>query len=250
MIHQHLPVGVRSGPDADGGNRRPLGDDLGQSSGNPFQHHGEHPRFLQGPGLPDQAPGVLQPPARHLVAAGGVHRLRGQTNVPHHRNLGGKEGFYHLRPFRPSLQFHRLRPPFPNQTGGVAQGVLPTYVKTHPRHVPHHQGPGAGPGNRRRVTHHVVDGHRVGGLKAQHHVGQRIAHQDHVHPGPVRRLRAGVVVGGHHCQRRGGAVVPPLAGAYFGDGRRAAIPSRNGLRIGHHPLLLSPPVRLGDALRP
>ena len=45
----------------------------------------------------------------------------------------------------------------PHQGGGVDDGVGHRHVVAEPGHVPHHQGPGVGPGHRRDVVGHDPD---------------------------------------------------------------------------------------------
>ena len=46
------------------------------------------------------------------------------------------------------------------------------------------------------VVQHLIHAHGHGVLVAQHHHGQRVAHQDHVNAGLIHQARGGIVVGG------------------------------------------------------
>jgi len=88
MQDQNLAVAAGSGADADGWHRQGLGDFTGQFLRNAFQNDGKNPRFLQSPGVVEQAAGSSLIPPLDLESAENMDRLRRQAQMPHNRNLG------------------------------------------------------------------------------------------------------------------------------------------------------------------
>ena len=209
MPHQNLTITVRPRADADDGHGHGIGDDLGQHVGNTFENHGEHARLHQCNGVVDERSGVGQLATLNFESTHGIHRLRGESNVTHHRNLGINDGFDHLRAFTSSLELHRTCSGA-DQHGGIAHGIVNAGVIPHPRQVTHHQRPRMihptglrclQPSMYRRgVVRHVLhrDLQRV--LVAEHHHCQRVPDEDEVHARSVGDTCSGSVVGGDHHQ--------------------------------------------------
>ena len=80
--------------------------------------------------------------------------------------------------------------PRADQLAGVAHAVRDARVIAQPGHVGHDVGPGPRRGDRAHVVAHRVDRDVQRVLVAQHDVGHRVAHEDHVDPGGVGEARA------------------------------------------------------------
>ena len=137
--------------------------------------------------------------ALHLEAAHGVHRLRREAEVAHHRDLGVDDGLDHRQALAPALELHGLGAG-PDERGGVADGVLdrggvvaqPRQVADDERLWPRDRAPRTpGPGDGGGVVGHVVDGDLEGVVVAEHHHGDGVADEDQVDAGLVGHPGAG-----------------------------------------------------------
>ena len=63
-------------------------DPVGEHVGHALEHDGETPRLRQRHCIRQQLLGSGGLAALHLVTTHGVHRLRGEPKVTHHRDLG------------------------------------------------------------------------------------------------------------------------------------------------------------------
>ena len=86
-----------------------VGDELGHRVGHALEHDGEHARLDERLGVVDEQLGAARLLALHLEAAHGVHRLRGQADVAHHRDLGVDDGLDHRHPLAAALELHARR---------------------------------------------------------------------------------------------------------------------------------------------
>ena len=82
----------------------------------------------------------------------------------------------------------------------VVMGTAPDafdgiHMKGEVGHVGDDQSPGTGPHHRGGVRHHLIEGHRQGGLVPEDHVPQGISHQNEVDAGFVENTRGEHVVG-------------------------------------------------------
>ena len=87
--------------------------------------------------------------ALHLEAAHGVHRLRGEAEVAHHRDLGVDDGLDHRHALAAALELHAWAP------ARISVAALRTvsstrHVVAHPRQVADDQAARAWPGPRPR----------------------------------------------------------------------------------------------------
>ena len=96
------------------------------------------------------------------------------------------------------FQLHRLRASFLHQPSGVPYGILHACLEAHERHIRHHQRTLRSPDHGPRVPHHVVHGHRYGGVITQADHPQAVAHQDDRKARPVSQPGKGVVVSGDY----------------------------------------------------
>jgi hypothetical protein len=100
--HEHLPVALRAGADADGRDRHRLADARGHRGRHEFEHHGERPGLLEPARLVDEArrAGLVAP--LHAEAAEQVDRLRREAEVAHDGDAGAAERAHRCRRSRAS----------------------------------------------------------------------------------------------------------------------------------------------------
>ena len=103
----------------------------------------------------------------------------------------------HARPF----DLDRLGAGLFHKADGVGHALGHRPVIAAEGHVGHHQRPPHGAAHGPRVVQHLVHGDGEGVFVAQHHHGQRVAHQHQVDAGLVDQPRSGVVVGGERGDR-------------------------------------------------
>ena len=97
------------------------------SSGTPSSTMAKQPACGERLGVGDQRQRGAVLAALHLEAAHGVHRLRGEAEVAHHRDLGVDDRLDHREPLAAALELHGLGAG-PDQLGGVAHRVLDRVV--------------------------------------------------------------------------------------------------------------------------
>jgi len=221
----HLAVAGRAGADADHGNGQLGGDGGGQVGRHVLQHQGEAARLLQGQGValqPQSAGGVVALAAIAEL----VHRLGRQAHVPHHRNAGAHQPVDHREGFRfGPLQFHGGGRTLLERPTGGGHGVIGTALIAEERQVHDQQrllaqGADAGhpPGGGPAVMEHLLQGHRQGGGMAEHHHGQRVAHQHGIRAGLGHQGPGEGIPGGEHRDRQPGLLAAGQIGGAQGHG--------------------------------
>ena len=193
--HQDLAIALRAGADADGGNAQLAGDPRGELSRNRFEHDRKCARRFHGPRVPQKLFRRFHGFALNAKAAKGVHGLRSQPDMAHHRNFR----FHQLRDqFHAPLaafDLHRLGARFLHEPHRVAHRLAFVAVKAAVGHVRHQQRPAHSAPHRARVVQHLLHRERQRIFVAEHDHAQRIAHQHHVHARFVDEARRRIVVG-------------------------------------------------------
>ena len=87
------------------------------TSGTPSSTMAKHAGLDERLGVVDQGAGGVELLALHLEAAHGVHRLRREADVAHHRDLGVDDGLDHRHPLAPPSSFTA---PAPARTSAAA----------------------------------------------------------------------------------------------------------------------------------
>ena len=194
--HQHLAIALWPGANADGRNGQLGGDHGAHLPRHAFQHHAEAARALHCDGIAHELLDGGQRFALHLIAAHGVQRLRRKPDVSHDRNFRVAQAHDQLAALLSALDLHRLGAGFLDKPRGVAHRFVSGQMVRAIGHVGNEQRAlGSAPGCA-GVVQHLIHAHRHGVLVAQHHHGQRVAHQDHVNAGLIHQARGGIVVGG------------------------------------------------------
>jgi hypothetical protein len=222
--HEHLPVAPGTGADADRGHVDVVGHQAGDLVGHALEHDREAAGGGQRLGIGDELERGTVLAALDLEAAHGMHRLRREAQVAHHRHLGVDERFDHRQPLATAFELHRLGAGS-DEPRRVVDRVDRGGVVAQPREVGDDQrllGRALGRGRRQAardrggVVGDVVDRHLEGVVVAEDDHGDRVAHQDQIDPGLVGHPSAWGVVGRHHHERL--AAVSHLARPHGGRG--------------------------------
>ena len=208
MQHLDLPAAVGTGADADGGDIEPLGDPPGDDGGHDLEHDRVGAGLLQGLRVAEHAHGVARGAPLDLVAAHGVHGLRGEADVAHHRDAGVDEALDDLRRALSALQLDGAAAGLLHDPGGVAHRALPAGLVGAERHVDHDVRALCAAHYRRSVVDHVLHRHRQGRVVAEDDHPERVADKDDRDAGLVGEARRRVVVGRDHRDRLALAVHP------------------------------------------
>jgi len=184
----HLTITAVSGADADDGNHQ-FGPEGGrQARRHMFEDQGEASLVLQGQGLAPEsllADGIL----RLAAIAEAMHRLGGEAQMAHDGDARPHGPVNHGQGFRfGPFQFDGGGRCLLEHPASGGEGVIEAALIAEKRQIAdqqrrvaplQRQAPAGGPA----VVQHFVQGHRQGGGVAQHHHGQRIAHQDRIGTG-------------------------------------------------------------------
>jgi len=108
MHHQYLSVYPTTSTDADDGYRQRCGHFTGQGSGDFFEYDGKASRFLKGMCVAFESLRLLLPPGAHTVGAKFINRLRGETEVTHHRNPRSENEFDRFQHLRATFEFYGM----------------------------------------------------------------------------------------------------------------------------------------------
>ena len=200
VIDEHLPIGVHPGPDADGRDRDCLCDHFGHSHRDTLQHDRKTAGVFERLGGLNELAGVLGLGALHLETTHRVDRLGSETDMAHHRDLGVDDLLDHRESLASALELHRVRTG-PHQPSGIANRLLRRDVVAHPGQVGDDVAVGLGPGDRRRVVHHVVDRHLQGVVVPEHDHGDGVADENEVGTGLARDASTRCVVRRDHHER-------------------------------------------------
>ena len=126
------------------------------TSGTPSMTKAKQPAAASALAASSSARGGVGALALHPEAAHGQHRLRGEAEMAHDRDLGPDDRLDHRQAGPAALELDRVGAG-PDQRGRVAHGVLGREVVAHPGHVAQDQAARLGPGHRRGVVRHDVD---------------------------------------------------------------------------------------------
>ena len=200
MEHENLTVAARSGADTDGRDVDRVGDQLGHLIGNTLDDDGKAAGVGKCLCVVDQGQRLGRLAALHPETPHGVHRLRGQPDVAHDRDLGVEQRLDHGQTLTASFELDALGAGA-NEDGRVAHRVLDRHVVAHPGQIADDEGPRLGARHRSGVMGDVVDRDLQGVVVAQHHHGHRITHEDHVGACGVDHTCPGGVVCGEHHER-------------------------------------------------
>jgi hypothetical protein len=149
-----------------------------------------------------QALAVLAP-ALHPVPAEGVHRLRGQPQVRHHRDSGLHQFLHLVHHPLAAFELDRVRPGFLQEPDRGGQGLARRDLVGAERQVrDDHRPPGAadhGGGERDQVVHR----HRNGAVVAEDDHPGRVADEQHQYPASskTRAVSASYAVSIGHFHR-------------------------------------------------
>jgi len=145
------------------------------------------------------------------------------------RNLGLHKLANHFDAAASAFELHCFRPAFFEVADRRFNGASGLSVISAERKVNHQQGATHSASHGFQMVQHLVDGHRDGGVVAEHSLSQAVAHQNRIDSGFVHQSRCGVIVGG----QAGDTLAAQLSVEYIGDGHFA-----HGLKIRVHGILL------------
>ena len=184
---------MRAGADADGRDGELLGHLCGHRRRHQLEHHRERAGILDGVGVVEQLRSA-RAAALDDVAAEAVLALRGEADVPHHRDAGLHDAADLLLAAHTAFQLHRVRTGLLHEPDGGVQRFLRTVLVRTERQVGHHQRTlgraDHGPGERDEL----VDGDGQRGVVAEHGVAGGVADEQEVDSGTVEDLRGQEVV--------------------------------------------------------
>ena len=130
-----------------------LGHGLGHAARHALEHDGEGAGFFKRTGVVEERSGGFLGLALHLEAAEGVHRLRSQAQMPHHRDGA------HLRAdFAPALELHGVRAAFLQKAAGVAHRVFNAHLVGEEGHVAYDECMRGSARDRAAVVNHIFHG--------------------------------------------------------------------------------------------
>ncbi len=115
--------------------------------------------------------------------------------MAHHRNFRIEHATHQIHTLAPAFKLYRFGSAFFHEPCGVAHAFLHVTLIGAKRHVSDDQRRFHSPAHSAGVMQHFFHGDRKRAVIAQHHLGERIAHQDHVYAGFINQTRCGVVVG-------------------------------------------------------
>ena len=125
-------------------------------------------------------------------------RLRGETNMRHHRNTGTHQGTNPLGHRSVRLNLDRVRAALLHQANSARHSLLRGLLIRTKRQVGNHHGAGSTARNRRHQRNHLIQGNGQGRLVTEHHIRRGIAHQQHIDARAIKNLRGQGVVAGQH----------------------------------------------------
>ena len=108
--------------------------------------------------------------ALHTETAQSMLRLRGETNMRHHRNTGTHQGTNPLSHRRISLNLDRVRAALLHQANSARHRLLRGLLIRTKRQICNHHGAGGTARNRRNQRNHLIQGNGQGGFVTEHHI--------------------------------------------------------------------------------
>ena len=162
-----------------------------------------------------------------------MHRLRGHTDVRHHRDLSLHQARDQLHAALAAFDLYGFRSAFLEEADGIADGLGLIDLVAAVGHVRDQQRAANGAADGADMVQHLVDRYRERVFVAENDVGERIAYQHDVDAGFIHQARGRIVVGGETDQ--------PLAGMIGSKTGRRSFASQN---VGHGDLAVA---RIEDA---
>ena len=118
--------------------------------------------------------------------------------MPHDGNAGSDDAAHRFGQVLTPLQLDRLRASFFQDATRVANRIRRFDVVAQERHVSDNVDVLGGPHDRLYVVNHLVHGDGHGGIVAENHVSQAVAHQYYGNSRLFENPGRGVIVRGHH----------------------------------------------------
>src|SRR5258705_8319212 len=194
MDHEHLPIAVSAGAEADRRDRQTLSDLLGQFERHSLQNDGKRAGFFDRERIAQHPLTSLLFPALNLIATELMHRLRCQPDVAHYRNAGFYNRIDGVAHRDPTLELDGLGTCLFEKSSGILQRLFPARLIRKKRHVADQQRAFAPARDQARVINHLVHGHSQSIGLALNHTAQRVADQQHFDPRLVEDPRKRVIV--------------------------------------------------------
>ena len=196
--HEHLAVAARAGADADRRGRNLGGHARGQRRGNLFEHDAETARLAQQVRVAQQFFGLGLLLGADGVGSELVDRLGRQAEVSHDGNAGRENALDRFEDLLAALHLHGVGLGLLHNADGRIERHLRVALIGSERQVDDDQRPLHGTHDRTGVVDHHIEGDGNRGLVTGHHVGGRVAHENHVDTRGIDDLRHRIVVRGEH----------------------------------------------------
>src|SRR5580692_662040 len=132
----------------------------------------------------------------HLEARTEPGRLRCHADVADHRNAGARDRADTIALVAPTLEFHRTRSAFFNQSNRGTQRVFVADLIRTERHVGHDVRARRSAHDGLRVIENALECYRRRFVEAQNDVADAVAHQYNVDAGSFDKLPERRIVGG------------------------------------------------------
>jgi hypothetical protein len=198
VVDEHLPVAIRSGPDADRGDRHGLRDPRGDRRRHGFEHEREASRGFEGARVGEQPPCGFRRPALRLEAAERRLRLRRQPDVPHHRDPG-RDDRLHARERRPgALELDDVRAALLDEADSGFDRLLVGDVVAPEGEVADNERPLRRTRDGACQEQHLVHGRGDGAVVTEHDHRGGVADEDEIDARVLGEPRPRRVVRGDH----------------------------------------------------
>ena len=209
--HEHLPVGLATGTDADGRDPDAFGDGSGNLGRYAFKHEREGAGGFHSDRILNQLQRSVGCAALRAEAAERGRTLGRQAEMTHHRNPRTNDRADAVEGWSSALYLDGVGAGLLDEPARDEDGVAITRLKAHKGHVGDDEGGAislAGTARRSgREDDHLVDRDRHGGVMPQHGHGGGIADQNHINAGFGGCLAARSVVRSDHHEWDTGALL-------------------------------------------
>ena len=123
-----------------------------------------------------------------------MDRLRRKPQMPHDRNAGREDALDRFEDLLAAFELHGVGLGLLHDPDGRVEGHLRIALIGSERQVDDDQRPLHGTHDRTGVVDHHIEGDGNRGLVTGHHVGGRVAHENHVDTRGIDDLRHRIVV--------------------------------------------------------
>ena len=149
-------------------------------------------------GVPHQLLGLLLVFGPHVIGTELMNRLWRQAQMPHHGDSRRKDTVHRFEDLLAAFDLHRIGLGLLHDADGRLERHFRISLVRTERQIDHHQRTAHGACDRAGMINHHIERDRHRRFVTRHHVGRRVAHQNHIDPRRIHDAGHRIIVRSQH----------------------------------------------------